>query len=403
MWTGKTIVLGVTGGIAAYKAAELAGEIRRRGAATEVVMTDAACLFITPLTFRELTGRQVSIDAFASSERMEVQHIGLATRADLIVIAPATANTIAKIAHGIADNLLTAVVLATKKPVLLAPAMNTGMYENDATQANLNLLIKRGMTIVGPASGQLLCGSVGAGRLSPLTEILFAMERVFSPQDFLGRKIIVTAGGTREPVDPVRFLGNRSSGRMGVALAKVFARRGAEVVLVAGVMEIEPPPVIELIRAESTGEMREQVLAHLPGASAVVLAGAPADFRAARPSGSKIKREGRTELELALIPTEDIAAEVGRRKRADQMLVIFAAETEDLRRNARLKLERKGADLAVANDVTSPDSGFGTETNQVCLITRTDEISLPLLPKDETAWAIADAMQPFFTRDAGND
>ncbi|MGQ9778631.1 MAG: bifunctional phosphopantothenoylcysteine decarboxylase/phosphopantothenate--cysteine ligase CoaBC [Bacillota bacterium] len=393
MWRGKTVVLGVTGGIAAYKAAELASFLTQRGAAVEVVMTPAACQFVTPLTFRELTGRPVAVDLFAPPARFEIQHVGLAERADLVAVVPATANTIAKVALGLADNLLTSVVLATRKPVLMAPAMNTGMYENPATQVNLARLRERGIVLVGPAEGRLACGAVGMGRLAPLEEIVFAMEKLLSPGDYREVRVLVTAGGTREALDPVRFLGNRSSGRMGVALARAFALRGAAVTLVAGAMEVPPPPGVEVVRVESTAEMAAAVMARLDEATVVVMAGAPADFRPAEVAGQKIKR-GRTErLTVELIPTEDIAAAVGKRKRPGQILVIFAAETEDLLANARQKLVAKGADLVVANDVTEPGSGFGAETNRVHLLTPSAVQSLPLLPKEEVAWAIADAVR----------
>lgn len=393
MWAGRTIILGVSGGIAAYKAAELASSIRQRGAGVEAIMTPAACQFVTPLTFRELTGNEVALDLFAPSARFEVQHISYAERADVVAVVPATANTIAKIAHGLADNLLTSVVLATTKPVLVAPAMNSGMYENPATQANLAILRERGIILVGPAAGHLACGSVGIGRLAPLEEILFGLERLLCPCDFAGERVVVTAGGAREAIDPVRFIGNRSSGRMGVALARVFALRGAAVTLVVGAMDVPVPPGLEVVHVESTSEMRAEVLARLPAASAVVMAGAPADFRPAEEAARKIKREPETGLTLALMPTDDIAAEIGRTKRSDQLLVAFAAETEDLLANARAKLERKRADLLVANDVTSPGSGFGAATNQVYLLTAAEVRCLPLRGKDEVAWAIADAIQ----------
>ena len=392
-WDGKTVVLGVTGGIAAYKTAELASAMRRRGAAVEAIMTQAACEFVTPLTFRELTGREVHLDLFAPPARLEVRHVALAERADLVAVVPATANTIAKAAHGLADNLLTSVLLATKKPILMAPAMNVGMYEHPATQANLAVLRERGVTLVGPASGRLLSGAVGLGRLSPLEEILFGIERILSPADFAGEYVIVTAGGTREAVDPVRFLGNRSSGKMGVALAKAFALRGAVVTLVAAALEIPPPPGVGVVRVESTAEMRAAVLAHLPKASMVVMAAAPADFRPTEVPTHKIKRTREAPLSLALVPTEDIAAEVGRSKGPNQLLVAFAAETENMLGNAREKLAAKRADLLVANDITAEGSRFGADTNEVCLLTAAESRSLPLLTKDEVAWEIADALQ----------
>lgn len=393
MWAGKTIVLGVTGGIAAYKAAELASHLCQRGASVEVVMTPAACRFVTPLTFRELTGNPVAVDLFAPPARFEVQHVGLAERADAVAVVPATANTIAKVALGLADNLLTSVILATRKPVLMAPAMNTGMYENPATQANLEVLRRRGIVLVGPAVGHLACGAVGIGRLAPLEEILFGIEKLLAPGDYSGERVLVTAGGAREAIDPVRYLGNRSSGRMGAALARVFALRGASVTLVAGAMEVPPPPGVEVVRVESTAEMAAAVMARAEEATIVVMAGAPADFRPAEAKPRKIKREGTETLALTLVPTEDIAAAVGARKRPGQLLVAFAAETEDLLANARKKLARKSADLVVANDVTEEGSGFGTETNRVHLLTASQTVSLPLLSKEEAAWAIADALR----------
>lgn len=393
MWSDKSIVLGVTGGIAAYKALELTSEMRRRGATVHVVMTPAACQFVTPLSFRELSGNEVAIDTFAAPVRREVQHIAYATRADVLAVVPATANTIAKMAHGLADNLLTSVILATRRPILVAPAMNDGMYANAATRANLAALRERGVHVVGPATGRLLCGTVGEGRLAPLEEILAGIERLLSPQDMAAERVVVTAGGTREAVDPVRFLGNRSSGRMGAALARAFALRGAAVTLIAGAMEIPAPSGIPVVRVETTAEMRAAVLDRLADATAVVMAGAPADFRPERAAAQKIKREREGTLALTFVPTEDIAAEVGRTKRAGQILVVFAAETGDLLANARAKLARKRADLVVANDVTAPGSGFGAETNQIHLLTAREERSLPLLSKDAAAQAIVDAVR----------
>lgn len=389
-WSGRTVVLGVTGGIAAYKAAELASTLRQRGAEVRAVMTAAACEFVTPLTFRELTGFAAATDLFAPPAGFEVQHVAYAERADVVAVVPATANTIAKLAHGLADNLLTSIVLATRKPVLLAPAMNTGMYENPATRANLALLRERGVAVVGPATGRLLCGSVGAGRLAPLEDIVFALEKLLGPGDCEGLRVLVTAGGTREELDPVRFLGNRSSGRMGVALARVFAMRGAEVTLVAGTMEVPAPPGIEPVAVQTTADLGREVLARLPDVDVIVMAAAPADFRPAVRSGRKLKRE--EGLSLSLAPTEDIAAAVGEKKTAGQTLVIFAAETEDLVAHARAKLFRKRADLVAANDVTLPGGGFGAEKNQLHLLTASGERPLPLLPKDEAAWAVADAV-----------
>ena len=346
------------------------------------------------LTFRELTGNQVALDLFTPPARMEVQHVALAERADAIAVVPATANTIAKFAQGLADNLLTSVVLATRKPVLVAPAMNVGMYENPATQTNLALLRTRGFNVIGPAEGRLLSGSVGLGRLAPLEEILSALERLVCPSDYAGERVVVTAGGTREAIDPVRFMGNRSSGRMGVALAHVFASRGAAVTLVAGALEVPPPSGVEVLRVESTSEMRAAVLACLPKASMIVMAGAPADFRPDTESPAQNKTANvRPRSSLALMPTEDIAAEVGRNKGPEQFWWRLLprrrtcwptpGQTGAKARTCRGERYHRGRQRLRRGD----QPGLSADVR--------GEQSLPLLPKGEVAWAVADALRPF--------
>ncbi|MGB9724222.1 MAG: bifunctional phosphopantothenoylcysteine decarboxylase/phosphopantothenate--cysteine ligase CoaBC [Chloroflexia bacterium] len=384
-----SVVLGVTGGIAAYKAADLASKLVQAGAAVDVVMTEAATHFVGPLTFQALTGRPVHLDPFRLLEQTEMPHLSLAQRAHVLVIAPATANTLAKLAHGIADNLLCAVALATRAPLVLAPAMDTDMWEHPATQENLETLRRRGAWIVGPGEGRLASGRIGRGRMAEVPEILGTIRRVLGREGPLsGKRVLVTAGGTQEPLDPVRYIGNRSSGKMGYALAQTALDRGAAVTLVTAPTALPTPVGAERVEVRTAEEMRAAVLAALPQCDILVMAAAVADFRPAEVSGQKIKK-GKAGLTLHLERTPDILAEVAaeRERSGRPALVIgFAAETEDLLRNARAKLEGKRLDLIVANDVSSPDSGFGVDTNRVVLLDRYGlEQALPLLPKEEVA------------------
>ncbi len=388
------IVLGVTGGIAAYKAADLASKLVQAGATVDVVMTEAATRFVGPLTFQALTGRPVHIDPFRLLEQTEMAHLSLAQRAHVLVIAPATANTIAKLAHGFADNLLCAVALATQSPLILAPAMDTDMWEHPATQENLEVLRRRGAWVVGPGEGRLASGRIGQGRMAEVGEIVGTIRLVLGRDGPLaGKHVLVTAGGTQEPLDPVRYLGNRSSGKMGYALAQTALERGAAVTLVTAPTALHPPVGAKRVEVHTAEEMRAAVLDALPGCDILVMAAAVADFRPAEVAGQKIKK-GAAGLTVRLERTPDILAEVAaERERSGRpaLVVGFAAETENLLRNARAKIESKRLDLIVANDVSSPDSGFGVDTNRVTLLDRDGlEQTLPLLPKEEVAGRVWD-------------
>lgn len=390
MLAGKRILLGVTGSIAAYKAVELLRELTRRGAEVRCAMTESATRFVAPLTFQSLSRPPVLTDLYAQDYEGQIAHIAAAGGADLLLVAPATAHTLAKFAHGLADDFLTNLFLAATCPVLLAPAMDAEMWRHPATQANVATLRQRGVQFVGPASGELASGLTGPGRLAEPAEIVGTVEALFArARDLAGRSVLVTAGPTYEPLDPVRFVGNRSSGRMGFALAEAAAARGARVLLVTGPTHLAPPPGVECIRVQTTQEMYEAVLARAEGTDAIIKAAAPADYRAAKVAPAKIKK-GREILTLELTPTPDILAELARRKGAS-VLVGFAAETEELVANAREKLRKKNLDLVVANDVGAKDAGFAAETNRVTLVSGDGEIeALPLLSKQEVAHRILD-------------
>jgi phosphopantothenoylcysteine decarboxylase/phosphopantothenate--cysteine ligase len=387
MTEGKTIVLGVTGGIAAYKAADLASKLTQTGARVDVIMTASATEFVAPLTFRNLTGRPVVTNMFELASEFSVEHIALAEAADVVVIAPATANTLAKIAAGIADDMLTCTVLATEAPVVVAPAMNVNMYQNAVTQENLAKLRERGFTIVDPEYGRLASGRMGMGRLADVGKILGTVLQVLGRGgDLAGRRVVVSAGGTREAIDPVRFIGNRSSGKMGFALADAARDRGAAVTLIAASTTAPSPAGVDMVNVESVVEMKEAVLKATAQADVLIMAAAVSDFRAARQTDHKIKKQGgRATLEL--MDTEDFLLEL----RDDFIKVGFAAETEDLLDNARKKLAEKRLDLIAANDVTEPGSGFATDTNRVTLIGRDGATEdLPLMTKREVADRILD-------------
>jgi len=384
----KTVVLGVTGSIAAYKAAELASQLAQAGAKVEVVMTQAATEFIAPLTFRNITGRPVVTKMFELASEYSIEHVALAEAADVVVIAPATANIIAKIAAGIADDMLCCTVLATKAPVILAPAMHEAMYENSVTQDNLDKLKSRGFTVVGPAYGRLASGDVGMGRLVDVNEILGTISQALGrSRDLAGRRIVVTAGGTQEPVDPVRCLTNRSSGKMGYALAEAARDRGAEVVLVSAPSYLPKPIGMDAVNVGTAQEMYEAVKKAVNKADALIMAAAVADYRPKKVSKSKLKRERASSLMLELERTPDILGEL----KGKFLRVGFAAESEDLVDNAKKKLKAKGLDLVVANDITAKVSGIGADTNEVVIIDRKGKIEeLPLLPKREVADRILD-------------
>jgi len=389
MMKGKKIILGVTGGIAAYKAAELMRQLVRSEAEVYGVMTRSAQAFITPLTLQTLSGHPVATDLFNLIEESEIGHISLADRADLIVIAPATANVIGKIAAGIADDFLTTTVMATRAPVLFAPAMNVHMWNNPILQENIQKLKARGYHFIDPEAGELACGYEGQGRLADIAEIVEEIRCLLAPQDFSGEKILVTAGPTEEAIDPVRFLSNRSSGKMGFALARCARRRGADVLLVSGPTALPCPRRIHCIPVSSTEEMREAVLRNMDGRSVLIMAAAVADFRPRRSAADKMKKS-QTSLLLELERTPDILAETGKGK-GKCLRIGFAAETQDLLENARGKLAEKKLDLIVANDVSQPGAGFGVDTNIVKLIDPSGKIEeIPLMAKEQLADVILD-------------
>ena len=375
---GKNIVLGVTGGIAAYKACELTSRLRKAGAQVYVIMTKHACEFVAPLTFETLSNHPAVTDTFARPETWEVEHIALAKRADVFVIAPATANILAKIAHGIADDMLSTTVLATKAPVLVAPAMNTGMWENTATRENVKLLKERGIHFIGPEGGFLACGDTGAGRMSEPKDIFEAIENILCPKrDMEGLRVLVTAGPTQEKIDPVRYITNRSSGKMGYAIAEAAARRGAKVTLVTGPVNLSVPEGMEAVHILSTQDLFDTMTARCPEMDIVIQAAAPADFTPAVVADQKIKKHGDGDLTLTLRQTPDVAAQVGKLKKPGQVLVGFAAETNDVLENAQGKLKKKNLDMIVANDVTKPGAGFDVDTNIVTFVTHNGKETLP--------------------------
>ena len=394
------VTVGVSGGIAAYKAAELVRALQRQALEVHVVMTEAACKFVQPLSFAALTGHKVVTNLWEdtgtgetaygdSSEQTGIEHIGEAQWADALVVAPATANILAKFAHGIADDFLTTLYLATTAPVLVAPAMNVNMWEHPATQANLETLRQRGVRVIEPGTGDLACGMVGAGRMAEPVAIADAVLSALGRRhDLAGEVLLVTAGGTREALDPVRFLGNRSSGKMGYALAEAAQSRGAKVVLISGPSALHPPAHCELVKVITAAEMREAVLGRMAEATLVIKAAAVADYRPVTVSEQKLKRSGPLTLELA--PTEDILAEVVRRRHPGQLIVGFAAETENRMENGRAKLLRKGADAIVVNDVSHEGSGFDAEVNAATFLTLSTAIELPEMSKHSLADRILD-------------
>ena len=383
----RHIALAITGSIAAYKAADLASKLTQAGARVDVLMTEAATRFITPLTLRSLTGRPVFLDMFDPGTELAEEHVELARRADAVMLAPASATTIAKLAQGLADDVVGLTVLATEAPVLVAPAMDNQMYENAATQANLATLRERGYDIVGPAEGRLASGRTGLGRLVETEVLLGALRQVLGRRgDLAGRRVVVSAGGTREALDPVRFITNNSSGKMGYALAEAARDRGADVTLVSTVSALPCPYGVCLVSVETVAEMREAVLGSCRGADALIMAAAVSDYRPAERSLHKVKK-GPERVSLELEKTPDFLLEV----KGSIVKVGFAAETDDLLANARTKLRAKGLDLIAANDVTAPGSGFGVDTNQVTLIDPAGgEDALPLMSKYDVALRILD-------------
>lgn len=389
---GKTVGVGVTGGIAAYKVADLVSRLTKEGHDVHVIMTRAASQFITPLTMKTLSGNPVLIDMFDENSPWKVQHIGIAEQAEVLVIAPATANIIGKMACGIADDLLSTVVLATRAPVLVVPSMNTNMYENPIVQENINRLRKHGFIVMEPEAGELACGVSGRGRLPNPDSIYEKIMEILSPdQSLKGWTFLVTAGATQEDMDPVRFITNRSTGKMGYALASEAARRGAKVFLVTGPTHLEYPSGVEVIPVRSAREMREAAMQLYPDVDVVIAAAAVADYRPLEYSSSKIKKSDE-DLVLKLTRNPDILGEMGQKK-GHQILVGFAAETDEVLNNGRAKLEKKNLDLLVANDVTAEGAGFGSDTNIVTMIFKDGTTRpLPRMAKTEVARAIIDAI-----------
>lgn len=391
MLTGKHVVLGVTGGIAAYKACEVVSRLRKLHASVDVIMTENATKLVQPFTFETLSCRPVCVDTFSRTESWDVKHISLAQKADVMVVAPATANLMAKFAHGIADDMLSTTLLATKAPVLLAPAMNTGMWTAAATQHNLQVLRERGVKTVGPGSGFLACGDSGDGRMSEPVEIVEAICAILSPkQDLAGLKVLVTAGPTVERIDPVRYLTNDSSGKMGYALAQAAQERGAEVTLLSGPVHQPVPVGVQLVPVTSTMSLYEAMLDRCGQQDIIVQAAAPADYRVEHPADQKIKKHSGEALLLTLVENPDIAKAVGQRKQPGQVLVGFAAETQNVLANAQSKLSKKNLDLIVANDVTAEGAGFGVDTNIVTLVTAHGVTRLPKMSKRDVADRIWD-------------
>lgn len=393
MLTGKTVVLGISGSIAAYKIAYLASALKKLHADVEVIMTENATQFITPVTFESLTGNKCLVDTFDRNFKFSVEHVALAKRADIFMLAPATANVIAKVAHGLADDMLTTTFLACKCPKYISPAMNTQMFENPITQDNLKICQSYGMHVIQPACGYLACGDTGAGKMPEPEELLdHIVHEIAYPKNLTGKKILVTAGPTREALDPVRFLTNHSTGKMGYAIARVAAARGADVTLVTGPTEIKKPGFVKVVPIESAREMYEAVTAASEEQDAIIKAAAVADYRPAHVSDEKIKKKDGDELSIPVERTDDILAYLGSHKKPGQFLCGFSMETEHMLENSRKKLEKKNLDMIVANNLKVAGAGFGTDTNIVTLITRDEERQLEKMSKEQVADKLLDAI-----------
>lgn len=390
MLKGKTVLLGVTGGIAAYKAAALASALVKQHAAVEVVMTQNATQFVTPLTFEQLTGRRAMVDTFDRNFSHQVEHISLAQRTDLVIIAPATANVCAKLAHGLADDMLTTTVLACRSPKLIAPAMNTNMYENPVTQDNLEILRRYGWEAIEPASGRLACGAVGKGKMpEPEDLVQHILRHLALPHDLTGKKVLVTAGPTQEAIDPVRYLTNHSTGKMGYAIAKMAMLRGAEVTLVSGPTAITPPPFVNVVDIKSAQDMFEAVAAYAQEADFIFKAAAVADYTPAEYSENKVKKKD-GDLSIPLRRTQDILKYLGEHRRDGQVICGFSMETQDMLENSTRKLTKKNVDMICANNLKQAGAGFGVDTNIITLITKDGAVELPLQSKESAALAILD-------------
>lgn len=390
MLKGKTVVLGVTGGIAAYKIPNLASMLVKSGADVHVLMTEHAANFITAITFETLTGHKCVIDTFDRNFEFNVEHVALAKRADVLLVAPATANVIGKLAHGICDDMLTTTALACHCPKIIAPTMNTHMYENPILQDNLEICRRYGMTVIDPASGYLACGDTGAGKMPEPEELFdYICQAIQYPKDLAGKKVLVTAGPTREAIDPVRYITNHSTGKMGYAIAKAAARRGAEVTLVSGPVELKPLRFVKTVPVESAREMFEAVTSLAGEQDAVIKAAAVADYRPVHVASEKVKKaEG--DMSIPLERTDDILAWLGAHRREGQFLCGFSMETQNMLENSRKKLEKKHIDMIVANNLKVAGAGFGTDTNVVTMITREKEEALEKMSKDQVAHRILD-------------
>ena len=385
MLKGKTVVLGVTGGIAAYKIASLASMLVKQHADVQVIMTENATNFITPTTFETLTGNKCLVDTFDRNFQFQVEHVALAKRADIFMIAPATANVIAKVAHGLADDMLTTTFLACKKPKYIVPAMNTQMYENPITQDNLDICRRYGMHVVEPASGYLACGDTGAGKM-PEPELLmeYIMQELAFEKDMAGKKVLVTAGPTREAIDPVRYITNHSTGKMGYAIAQAAARRGAEVTLVSGPVNLKAPLGVNLVPVTSAGEMFQAVTEASSSQDVIIKAAAVADYRPKYVGTEKTKKKD-GDMNLEMERTDDILAWLGNHRQTGQVLCGFSMETENMLENSQAKLEKKHVDMIVANNLKTAGAGFGTDTNVVTIITKEGAEELAMMTKEQVA------------------
>lgn len=391
MLKGKTVVLGVTGSIAAYKIANLASALVKLHADVNVIMTKNATNFITPITFETLTGNKCLIDTFDRNFQFNVEHVALAKRADIFMVAPASANVIGKIAHGIADDMLTTTIMASKCPKLISPAMNTNMFENPILQDNLKILEKYGYEIINPASGYLACGDTGAGKMpEPETLLKYILRTIAREKDMAGKKVLITAGPTQEKIDPVRYITNHSTGKMGYALAENAMWRGAEVTLVTGPTAIEPPMFVNVVPVISAEDMAGEVIARAPEQDIIIKAAAVADYRPVNPSDEKIKKKDDDESVITLERTQDILKYLGGHKRAEQFICGFSMETENMLENSRAKLTKKNVDMIVANNLKVKGAGFGTDTNVVTIITTDGCKELDIMSKVEVANAILD-------------
>ena len=390
MLKGKTVVIGVCGGVAAYKMPNLASMLIKLHANVHVIMTENAKNFINPIAFESLTSTKCLVDTFDRNFQFHVAHVSLASQADLMIIAPATANVIGKLAHGIADDMLTTTAMACKAPMLIVPAMNTNMYENPILQDNLKTLASYGKKIIEPASGMLACGTTGKGKMPEPSEMLqYILKEIAFPKDLAGKKVLVSAGPTREAIDPVRFISNHSPGKMGYAIAENAMLRGAQVTLVSGPCAIDPPPFVKVISVVSAGDMYEAVTENAGDQDIIILTAAVADYRPEKTAEEKIKKKD-GDMSIALTRTKDIIGTLGQNRRKDQFLCGFSMETEHMLENSRAKLEKKHLDMIVANNLKVAGAGFGTDTNVITIITPNEAEELPLMRKAEAAEAILD-------------